>query len=78
MTQYEFDGKIKELLFDVNSELYKEMHRLFKCGGVEPEQYEDNYLLPKMLLTAALGKIVNAYAPMDKEYIQVIKNLKHF
>ena len=78
MKEYEFEIKIKEMLVDVQKNTFKESIRLFNCGGVDPEEFESDYLLPKIILNVALKNIVNQYKPLSGEGKEVAKNLECF
>ena len=78
MTDQEFKAKYAELVEKTKESLLKEGERLLHCGGVAVSEYEDNYLLPKIILTVALENEVDNWSPFNREDQATIKNLRHF
>jgi hypothetical protein len=79
MTPEEFtkgiEANTEELFFDVSAEA----HRLFKSGAIDPEDYENNAVLPKLILYVALRNIAAQYKPTHtKAHDKTIKNLERF
>lgn len=76
-------SKINEMINNggVVDYLIEESERLLTCGAVDYDDYkEDEYILPKMILTVALENCANQYAfpYFDKRYKKEIANLRHF
>ena len=78
MKQFDFEDKVKEMVFNLNQDLTKECIRLFNCGGVDPEDYDSDYMLPKIILTVALENLSEGFIPLTKEGKATANNLKHF
>jgi len=82
MTREQFDEKVKGMMGDVNIYVKKECARLFECGAVNPDDWEDDYLLPKIILIVALENAAGQYKPptryLDLKFGKEIENLKHF
>lgn len=78
MTKKQFDKKYRELLKGVRKHLLKKGSSLYKCGGVDPKNYEDTYILPKYILCAALADCKWQYGALTEEGKKTIKNLEHF
>ena len=78
MTKNEFNNKIREMLVDCQEYLLKECNILFESGGVEPDNFENDYLLPKIILAVALKNLSFQYYPLHKEGKEQAKNLEHF
>lgn len=68
--------KIKEMSKDAIKHVEKEALRLFKSGAINPDDYEDNYLLPKLIMVVALRNTANQYD--NPTYKKEIKNLSKF
>jgi len=78
MTKEEFNEKVLEMLPECRSYLKQECERLFKCGGVDTDSYDDNYILPKITLAVALINLSDQYTPLLKSHWKTMKNLRHF
>ena len=73
-------AKVLEMATGTAARIMEKAEQLFKSGGVDPERYEDNYILPKILLVAALEHEADAWRPLkeNKAGRKAIKNLRHF
>jgi len=78
MTREQFINKSEELIAQTADRLRKETLRLFDSGGLDAEKYEDTYLLPKIVLTAALHKSADDWRPHDQAARREVANLRHF
>ena len=70
--------KINELVGLFASSLKAECERLYRSGAVDVDRYNpDYYNLPKILVTAAILRCKDAFAPFpaDKERKRTVKNL---
>ena len=72
--------KIHELVDLVASTLKVTCGRLYGSNGIDPEEYDPkDYVLAKILLTAALRQHVNDFEPLSKGPAKEdLKNLAHF
>jgi len=78
MTRTQFKKKIASMKRDVNKYIDEETIRLFKCGGVDPTSYEDDYILPKIILKAALKNLSFQYMPLSPGGKREVLNLERF
>ena len=79
MTKRQFIWKLDMMLDDEFLEWLKEIClKKFQSGGVDPEDYEDNFLLPKICLYVALREARFQYKPLQKHDLKIAKNLEHF
>ena len=69
--------KINELVDLFASSLKVECERLYRSGAVDVESYDpDKYALPKILVTAAILRLKDEFAPLfNKDHKRTIKNL---
>ena len=69
--------KINELVDLFASSLKVECERLYRSGTVDVDRYNpDHYILPKILVTAAILRRKDDYSPLfDKDHKDDIKNL---
>jgi hypothetical protein len=71
--------KIDELVATLESTIRLEAERLGSCGAVDLDDYSpDEYLLAKLLVTAAARKHCNDFAPFTKAGKRELKNLESF
>jgi hypothetical protein len=73
--------ELHELLEDLTNSLYSECIKYTKTGAIDPESnlYKDRpTALAKVLLTAALDRHRNDYAPPTKEMQNDVHNLMQF
>lgn len=78
MTEKQFKDKTDELLKEVEPYLKKEVLRLFKSGAIDSNDYEDNFLLPKIILGVALANLREEYMFSSKIQNKIVKNLRCF
>ena len=68
--------KINELVDLFAASLKAECERLYRSGAVDVDSYDaDNYILPKVLVTVAIRRRKDDFAPFDKERKRAVKNL---
>lgn len=78
MIYQEFEEKFDAMLPELMQKIREKAKKLFYSGGVDTDSYEDNFLLPKIILTAVLKHQAFQYEPHTKEDKKVVKNLEHF
>ncbi len=78
MTKNQCMKRIKSSQKDIRSYILKETERLLNSGGVNLDDYEDEFLLPKVLLTVACKSLVAQYSPYSDRGKADVKNLAHF
>jgi len=77
MTKKQFIKNLNTLIQTV--ELEKESMRLFESGGIDPNKFDNDMLLPKIILYVALQNEAEQYRPLSSTYYsRTIANLKHF
>ena len=74
MTKTQFTKKTRGLI--KNLDIIKECERLFDSGGIDTKSYEDNYKLPKIILSVALEN--NVASLIFPGWKPERENLKHF
>jgi hypothetical protein len=78
MTKEQFLSKVEELLPDLNELIREKAQTLLNSGAVDLESYSDNFLLPKIFISAMGEEIKNQFAPPIKKEIKVRDNIVHF
>lgn len=69
--------KINELLDQLADDLRVTILRKKRSGGIDPSNYDpEEYVLAKIVVTAALREHVNSYA--CEKYEATIRNLENF
>ena len=77
MTKERFRELYKELMSAFDEILVAEAEHLIRSGGIDLERYGDNYAAPKVVLTAALHRAKNHFAPIiDSPAKRDCENLK--
>ena len=73
-------AKVLEMVTGTPARIMEKAEQLLKSGAIEPGNYEDNYILPKILLVAALEHEADAWRPLkeNKAGRKAIANLRHF
>ena len=80
MTKQEFQDNYDRLIKDTENDIKEEGLRLIESRAIEIEGYEDNYLLPKIVLTVALENCAGKVSPPAswKAEWRDIRNLRKF
>ena len=83
MTKTQFKKKIASMKKDINKFIDAETLRLFKSGAIDIEAFEDDFLLPRIILSVALGNLTTGHMEMvgrfaGKETKKEIENLSRF
>lgn len=71
-------AKCDEMILRHAVRLREACDRLIRSGGVNLEEYGDDYVLPKIILTAAIEAIAKDWELPYPEHRKVVKNLSHF
>jgi len=77
-TEEQFEEKVKELIVDIEGRLLIEAKRLYNCGGIDPEDFDDTYGLPKIILSVALKNESYGFCPLSPDYKAAVTNLEKF
>ena len=78
MTKAQLRKKIKELIRKGKPEVDRMLEKAINSGAIDIEGAEDNYLLPKIILSALYSELAWQYEPLTKEGKAEVKNLKRF
>lgn len=75
-----FNQKVGELIGSVKDQLRAECVRLFLSGAIDVESYQDNFVLPKIMISVSLRNIADDFSPsrFSAKYSSDMENLKHF
>jgi hypothetical protein len=75
MTLSQFMKITKQVLKSINADLLRDAERMFKSGGIDTTKAENDALLPKIILKAALS---NHSLYLPKEFDKDVRNLRLF
>ncbi len=74
-----FKEKIDSMIPDLIEGIRKECNRLYDSGAIDTSSYENDYVLPKIILTVAIENNARQYTPPDdKKYGREMANIRHF
>ncbi len=75
----EHQSKLDELIDAYAAELKIKAQSLYHSGALDVESFSpDEYVLAKLLITAAIYDTKDDFAPLSSEHKKVLKNLIHF
>lgn len=80
MTKAQCYKKCLALIWEMKKEkcLEREIKKLIESGGLPLSKYDDDFQLPKCVLTIALANQAEQYRPFSKNLKKVINNLKYY
>ena len=78
MTRKQAQKKLRSMMPDLRRYLFKETDRLAASGGIDLNRFDDDFIVPKILLTAALQNAAFQYGPYLDDHKKAVKNLSHF
>jgi hypothetical protein len=71
--------KMKELIRNLMPVMVKTCEQFYNSGAINISAFNpDEYILAKILVTAAMEKHTEDYQPFHDEYKKEIQNLKYF
>lgn len=73
-----FKEKVDAMMPDLIEGIRKECNRLYDSGAVDTGSYENNYALPKIILSVAIENQIRQYLPLDSKWKKEARNLRHF
>ena len=78
MTEQMFLDNLQEMLPDLQELILEKAKKVFSSGAIDTESYEDDYLLPKIFLSAMGKEIEFQYLPHSKDDLKARNNLVYF
>jgi len=73
-----FREKVDSLMPDLVEYIRKQSDRLYSCGGIDTSKYEDDFRLPKLIISVVLKDAILQFSPMSVQDIKNARNLEHF
>ena len=75
----EHETKIRDLVERLSLSIAAKAVQLGKSGGIDENDYSvDEYVLAKILVTAAMEDLKDSYMPSREKHKRVVKNLRYF
>jgi hypothetical protein len=78
MTRKEFDAKLNELISQIPDLIKGQAQHYIVNGAIDLDDYENDFILPKAVLCAALAEVKFQFHPLSDEGRKLVKNLEHF
>ena len=73
------EAKVDELIANMAVAIKSTCERLYRYGEIDVKKYNpDDYVLAKILITAAMKLCADDYRPLTDEYRKDLENLRHF
>jgi len=76
MNKEQFLSKVNEMIPDMNEWIIKKAESIVASGAVDLESYDDNYLLPKIFMSAMGAEIRFQYKPHATRDIKLRNNIE--
>jgi hypothetical protein len=76
MTEQEFLDKVNEMIPDMNDWIIEKAKHIIQSGAIDLESYENNYLLPKIFISAMGAEIRFQYKPHATKDIKLRNNIE--
>lgn len=67
--------RTRDIINESAKHMKKNIERAFNSGGINLSDYEDNNILPRIIMTALLKEEMNQYPPIRKEDKKTAENL---
>ena len=74
MTKQQLRQKFNELIRENNKMLREKLEKLLKSGAIDLNNWEDNYVLPKLVMCAMGKEISFQWKPLSKDHKNEIEN----
>jgi len=78
VTAKQFEAKARSLTAKVQKSLFKKMLRLAATGGIDLNDYGNDYEATMVVLWAAMGQERNDWTPWEERNRKTARNLEHF
>ena len=78
VTNIEVMDKVHELLSKSHATIIAKSERILHSNAIDLDSYENDYLLPKMILYVALRECADSWKPNTPSVREDLKNLEHF
>jgi len=74
MTKERLRGKFNKLIRENNKMMTEKFEKLLKSGAIDFAAWDDDFVLPKLIMTAMGKEMINQWRPFDKRWSKEIEN----
>jgi len=78
MTEEQLDIKMEEIFHENMKMMRRSYEKLKKAQAINLNDYEDNFVLPKIIMCALCKEAVWQWKPLQKNYEKEVNNLVLF
>ncbi len=78
MTEAQLRWKFGELMKENDLFFESKLEKAILSGAFDLDDYEDNFVLPKIVMTAICKDLYLSWSPMDKGHKEEVENLRNF
>lgn len=78
MTEQQFKSKVNDLKDQINELIDNRINRILQSGCIDLNDFEDNYILPKIFIYAIAEEIKFQFKPLDKKHLKEANNMINF
>jgi len=75
MTEAQFQKRMKELIKENSRSIEKRIAKALSSGCFDLSDHEDNFLLPKAVMTAVCKEMTSQWEPFSADYKILAKNI---
>jgi hypothetical protein len=73
-----YDQKIQKHIENVSLHIKAKAEKAWQSGAVNPDNYEDNFCLPNIVMHAILQDVAHEYIPVNAVHIAESNNIGRF
>jgi len=75
MTKRQFIEKVKELIKVQNKTILEKAELIFELGGINLDNFENDFLLPKAFMTARDKRLADDWSPLTEESKEIANRI---
>jgi len=76
MTRKEFASNLNELIEQIPNIIKGQAQHYIVSGAINLDDYENNFILPKVVLCASLSEVKFQFQPLSDDGKKLVKNLE--
>lgn len=77
-TRKQITDKCNDIIENIDDMLKAKVQSALNSGALNIEEYNDDYIIPKAIISVALKSLADGYAPITRDAVRVADNLVHF
>lgn len=78
MIEQQFKNKVNDLKDQIDELIDNRVEKILQSGCIDLNNYEDNYILPKIFIYAIGEEIKFQFKPLHKKHLKEANNMIHF